>query len=160
MTPIAETVQEVPNIEEIIDKIAVSMKYITSWHTYKNEKYGFEFKYPKDWGDVQESNDGNKTFSFLINEDTEKKLLIEVTSDMSWKDFYKFSPGEIKDIEIAGKKWPAVYFSGGDVEESGYWPPSIKTAVYNNRFVYKISLFVDYEVENNLLKSVLSSFSF
>lgn len=55
-----------PTKEEIL-----RLEKLKSWETYKNEKYGFEFKYPKDW--IIEEKLG-KELGFNYATDEEKKL--------------------------------------------------------------------------------------
>lgn len=86
--------QEILNV---FDKIIGSFKKvekinIDDWQTYRNEEYGFEVKYPKEWR-IREEYNTDKLFSvdfiFNINNRDEKVFLIKLFKDKSIEEIIK-----------------------------------------------------------------------
>ncbi len=80
--------------------VATSTDETAGWKTYRNDKYGFEFKYPSLWGDVIfkegktvncqeeyalggafENNDATLTFSSIALENTESSIEYQILID-------------------------------------------------------------------------------
>jgi len=111
-------VSEVKMLEEVKKPEEVTKDEIADWKTYKNEEYGFEIKYPKDWHAEAEANPtfpgqepgvikfGVSFENYPPGEGYEKKdwrlilLGIEETSITKWLDTMKETEGKIEEITI------------------------------------------------------------
>ena len=131
----------------------------SDWLTYSNKEYGFTMKYPDGWDIKEKYYEDGPIFRMAVDELREsKKFLIEITSNMNWKKFPP-SPGKISEIELLDQKWPIEYFEGGELEESGYYPPHVRIAVYNDKYVYRLTLLSEPRIEDYHLAGILYSFN-
>jgi hypothetical protein len=106
---------------------------LKDWQTYRNDEYGFEFKYPGDW-------EVDKTSGYIHTKEFGQDFLDEGGKVYNIKDFYAelSSPGflSIQDKTLAEVASNAVYFctakSIKDIMVSGF--PAVRCTTSNGEF--------------------------
>jgi len=96
---IQEVVQQTPPQSPTVDT--------SGWQTYRNEKYGFEFKYPKEWSTPRES-----MYSTRVGIEFDSKLSIEsgilfnqsLNRPHTFEEVVRNFPGDKIELTLAGKR--------------------------------------------------------
>ena len=93
---------EAREIIKTFKAISFSLNETANWKTYRNEKYGFELKYPKDW--KHESDVMSETFFQKFNRDSNEfvcrfsvSMILSEYFDKYVKDYY---PNSYQETEI------------------------------------------------------------
>lgn len=123
------------------------------WQTYKNDTYGFSFKYPKDW---TLGNDERNTPTFKSNADGTAQLLINFEGGFEDASFYR--KGEVKNnlLNITTKEdWT----KNGNSNQIVLYAVNITR---NNDFLFLVYNYKDNKNNSavNLFDTILSTFQF
>ena len=62
----------------------------TNWDTYRNEEYGFEFKYPKEWGELK----------IELPENVSDSYFKEILTQQIQKDVFSFTSGNSEIVKV------------------------------------------------------------
>jgi len=94
---------ENPNLFDKSDDITLISQETADWKTYRNEEYGFEFRYPNEWNNVKQSGD---TIMFMDSSSQWADFVVRIYQkplNLSLEEWVK----NLKDIksekEITGK---------------------------------------------------------
>lgn len=163
--------------DDLINNILLTLKFtqpadVLSWKIYKNDKYGFEIKYPSSWylsvlSPMNSDEEHNVTFSVeknytdgvYVNVAPFNKAVFDSTGMIG------FSKEDMSPIVIGN--YTGTWFKS-TVDKGTYIEASNFVRVENNNYGYEISLAipqVDYRNGNNIeiekeFKQILSTFKF
>jgi len=152
------------NLEEKKDETA-------GWKVYRNEEYGYEVSYPKDWKSKERtlvSNLGHRDYIWLVSDEYSVGSYIrqdELNIDIWDFSYYSYDQliepgGNIDQSTIVEKEtviddWPATelsYVAVGDIG-SGFWKVK-KVFIQKNQLLYLI------ECSSERCDQILSTFRF
>ncbi len=127
---------------------------ISSWQTYHNEEYGFEVKYPSDWGFSKQESFNEP--AFVISRD-ESRLAILPKAGMDYGP--PFEDPVVSEITVAGRKaeltrWINI---GENGELKLYHFIEIPKAWGN---IHRLDLLAVNENDLKILDQILSTFKF
>jgi len=130
-----------------------------SWKTYRNEKYGFEVRYPREWKIEEETRTAPSSPSISILAIREKPgtvrgMVFGVTISRPF-NIEKGTGTEEKEILVDGIASHALFH-----KNDGYaGQPDVSIAVPHDNFIYLLDISPTYTIEAEF-KSILSTFKF
>ena len=133
-----------------------------NWKTYRNEEYGFEVKYPKNWNlsSWNITNPSNPGYKVLIkNEDNNKEsLTISITANFpSLPDFDTNAP--LSQKLIGGLKTQEQIFPNGWCDVLGCTDPFIGLWIKNKGYIYTFE-FNNTVAITGIYNQIISTFRF
>ena len=157
-----------PTIAPTITPTPISSIDISDWMTYRNEKYGYEVKYPKDWFYENRSvNEDNQRIVFFDYKKDDKRhievsvdpnnTLEKISEELSSLVIYNAPPITQKNTEFQGLN--AIYATGDFL---GY---AESFFVEYDKNLYKIEYYIGNiknktEYETNIFNTMIESFKF
>lgn len=134
----------------------VTINSTADWQTYRNDEYGFEFKYPEEWELENEySGDDGMSVGFHEIKNSNLTLFISVGDEDEKNGIERLAAEQKSEIKKSARTIGGVdadYF-GGVIEFSSY--NAFIFSQNNNYFVIS-----DYNIDKLLLNQILSTFRF
>jgi len=147
----------------------ISNLNLADWQTYRNEEYGFELNYPKDWFVYERANEKIVFIQTVPGEVT--KATMSVDFKRVWIAYASEEANEIPSVLIGAKK--SVIKNNGILINIYEWSNNVDTGesrmeaywVKNNGDKYKADCATEVGRDNSkqevsALKQILSSFKF
>ncbi len=148
-------------IDEIIQKR--SQYVTTTWQTYSNTQYGFEFKYPDDW--THESVDKSLFFHDPNQKDANLSGLFIGESDKSVSDAVNDLLARVKtdsSSQILANR--NIQFAGQAAVEVHYLYYTSVGNSFEDRYIFvrksNFTLIINYNVKDAISDQILSTFKF
>ncbi len=164
--PIAENSQATNTPPVIIPtttpEVIMSDVDTSGWKTYRNEEYGFEFRYPKDWRFInidtigvgllpsgkQEGVEYNGDMTLILRNNQNQKTIDEFYNGTEGSELFKSAIGGYNDITIQNKK--GIIFNN----VMGLYPDANVIIIpLQNKFL-EITTIENHKISNKILDTI------
>lgn len=89
-----------PTIVPTITPLVLEDIDTTNWQTYRNDQYGFELKYPRNWSTIDETSNSFDVISFQDSEKNKTGVYIQVFDNKNSSTLDKYWSNRVKNAEI------------------------------------------------------------
>ena len=131
----------------------IDKKDISTWKTYRNDEYGFEFKYPGSWS-ISPRTDG-----INLSKGTDiKNINFELTNNRDRIDYVQ-QENQIRTYNLAEKNWQAFYHKENNPGELGDFRDTIALiTIFNDKsFIIRLTPEDDLALDSEF-NQILSTF--